>query len=248
MPVDEKFYEDYWTDEGQAQRGARHWTEHGFLTPHLQRMFEENIPQGATFLDVGCGDGRTTGVWAAATGRKYVGVDISSEAVARGKSAGLDVRKIEDASSLPFDDNSLRVVTCIEVFEHLFMPQATAAEILRVLEPNGLLIATTPNVAYWRRRLDIALFGRWNPMGDDLAVEQPWRDPHVRFFGAGTLARMLKQVGYRTVTVGGHEGTILGDIPVVRSMRFLEPREMYHRLESTIPSVFAKRLAAIARK
>ena len=46
------------------------------------------------------------------------------------------------------------VVVCFEVLEHLFAPHLAVAEMHRVLEPGGVLIATVPNVAYWRRRLD----------------------------------------------------------------------------------------------
>ncbi len=244
----DKYYETYWTAASQGTRGARFKTEHGFLTPHLRRLLERQIPAGASFLDVGCGDGRTAGVWATETGRNYVGVDVSAQAVSQARAIGLDARVIEDAAALPFDDNSFDYVTCIEVFEHLFAPQRASAEILRILRPGGVFVATTPNVAYWRNRLDLALFGRWNPTGDDLSIAQPWRDPHIRFFGAGTLRRMLLQSGFRQVRVEGHEGTLLGDIPGVRRIRELENPEWYHRVEVLVPAVFAKRLAAISRK
>jgi methionine biosynthesis protein MetW len=244
----QNYYEHYWTDETQAIRSAVYRTDHGFLTPDLQSLLEAHIPVGTALLDVGCGDARTLGVWAAETGRHYTGVDISAEAVKRAQSIGLDVRQISDATQLPFDNDSVDVVTCIEVLEHVFLPQQVAAEILRVLKPNGIFIATTPNVAFWRDRVNLALLGRWDPLGDDLSVQQPWRDPHIRFFAVRTLQRMLQQVGFRSVTMGGHEGSVLGYTPVLKRWYHLENRKLYHRLEMLAPSLFARRLAAVARK
>jgi SAM-dependent methyltransferase len=49
---------------------------------------------------------------------------------------------------LPFDAGSFRVVLFCEIIEHLLMnPLATLREIHRVLQPGGLLVVTTPNVA-----------------------------------------------------------------------------------------------------
>jgi hypothetical protein len=48
------------------------------------------------------------------------------------------------------------------------VPTITVAEIHRVLRPGGLLIATVPNIGFWRRRVD--RFGRWNAGGDDLGA------------------------------------------------------------------------------
>jgi 2-polyprenyl-3-methyl-5-hydroxy-6-metoxy-1,4-benzoquinol methylase len=244
----QQYYEAYWTAEQVQSRGGQYRSEYGFLTPPLRDIYERYIPAGANCLDLGCGDGRTSGVWLTRNGRKYTGVDVSEEGVGLARSIGLDARTIEDAASLPFDSGTFDVVICIEVLEHLFTPHLAAKECARVVKPSGILLATTPNVAYWRRRLDMALFGRWHPDGDHLSVEQPWRDPHIRFFNPGALRRMLYQAGFRSVRIGGHEGSLIGDIPGVRCLRRLEPRSLYQQLESATPSLFAKRLHAIASK
>ena len=67
---------------------------------------------------------------------------------------------------------------------------------------------SAPNVAYWRLR-DNMLLGLWNPLGDALAIEQPWRDPHIRFFTPGTLKRMLEHAGFSGAAVGAHGGCFL---------------------------------------
>ena len=66
------------------------------------------------------------------------------------------------------------------------------------------MIVTVPNVAHWRNRLDLALLGRWNPRGDHLSAEQPWRDPHVRFFSLSSLSRVVETSGFEVLERGGH--------------------------------------------
>ncbi len=247
-PTPADYYESYWTHDQTSVRGAKYRSDHGFLTAPLAEVLSAQVSANAEWLDVGCGDGRTAGVWAREHGRRYLGVDVSSEAVKAAQAIGLDARKTDDATALPFPDNSFDVVTCIEVIEHLFLPREAVAEMRRVLRPGGRLIVTTPNVAYWRRRVDMALLGRWNPLGDDLAVEAPWRDPHIRFFNPGSLQRMLKSAGFGRVFIGGHEGSLLADIPVVRKLSRFESQGLYHNLEMQCPSLFGKRLHAIAWK
>jgi ubiquinone/menaquinone biosynthesis C-methylase UbiE len=199
-------------------------------------------------LDVGCGDGRTIGVWLRDNNREYVGVDISEHALLAARNVGLTVLKLNDATSLPIQDSCINAAFAIEVFEHFFAPQAVAAEILRVLQPGGVLIATVPNVSYWRRRLDLAVLGRWNPVGDELSVEQPWRDPHIRFFAPRNLEQMLRQVGFTDVQVGAHGGGLLRDLPVLRRLWRGRPSSSYLRAQTGWPSLLGYRVHAIARK
>jgi SAM-dependent methyltransferase len=45
------------------------------------------------------------------------------------------------------------VVFCGEVLEHLFAPDAILGQIHQTLRHDGILIVSTPNLAYWRNRL-----------------------------------------------------------------------------------------------
>lgn len=235
-----KYYDEYWKSEQLNLRAAQLRTEHGDLDPVVLALMNRYIPVGATCLDVGCGDGKTAGLWLSGTGRLYIGVDVSIEGVRMAQSLGLDARVLEDTERLPFPDDTFDAVVCVEVLEHLFLPHASASEILRVLKPNGVLIATTPNVAYIKRRVELGLFGVWNPFGDALSVEQPWRDPHVRFFTPHTLRRMLAGVGFSEIDIGGHQGLIRGLAPLDPWLTGL--------FGDRLLSLAARRLHAVARK
>jgi SAM-dependent methyltransferase len=242
------YYNSYWSEEGFRPTGR--------LTQPIHELLELHVTSSSDCLDVGCGDGRTSGLWLREHAGSYVGVDVSATAVQQAAALGLDARLIDDAADLPFGDASFDVVLCLEVLEHLFAPHDAAREMLRVLRPGGALLATVPNAAYWRRRLDLFFLGRVNPLGDALSVREPWRDPHIRFFNRSTFRRMLVQAGFAEVHVGGHGGTLTGDLPFIR--RLFRPsgwahptwrsRPVYRQFERLLPSLLGYRLHAVARK
>jgi SAM-dependent methyltransferase len=236
------YYEHYWSQSGfHPQRRSN---------PALAGLIASNIKAGSKLLDVGCGNGSA---YAQNLLRRhdYVGVDVSENAIAEARASGIDTRRIDDASCLPFASGTFDAALCLEVFEHLFQPQLAAVEILRVLNLGGVLITTVPNAVYWRRRME-ALFGHWNPLGDDLSVGEPWRDPHVRFFNRWSLHSMLSCAGFRDVAVGGHSTEYAGyaeDAHGLRKMYFAaHSSRCYQLLETWCPSLLAIRLHAIGFK
>ena len=193
-----EYYDRYWTAEGYGPEGG--------LAPTTRDLLNALVPPGTSVVDLGCGDGRVVGLWAKDRECAYLGLDVADSAIEKTRALGLQAERIDDAGLLPLPDSGTAVVTCIEVLEHLFDPFAAAVEIRRVLAPGGILIASVPNAAYWVRRAELGLLGRFNPYGHDAAVEEPWIDPHVRFFTRGTLTSMLERAGFTSVEVraGAH--------------------------------------------
>jgi methionine biosynthesis protein MetW len=232
-----EYYDTYWRTEEWATRPPVKLVE--LLTQHVSATDR--------CLDVGCGDGGTSGVWLRDRASAYVGVDISESAVRMARERGLDAQQIEDAADLPFAQDSFDVAICSEVLEHLFQPQLALIEIRRVLRPGGRLIATVPNVAHWRNRLDLALLGRWNPRGDHLSPSEPWRDPHVRFFTVRSLASLFEQTGFDGEEVGGHaEHGFAHHVPGVRRLvrtPLAGPRS--RRIAAALPALLAGNIYAV---
>lgn len=242
------YYDAYWLPENVRPSAFRRSGPVGPVLPAVDRLFKRFVHSGDRILDVGCGDGRAGGLGLKPYGADYVGVDISTTAVEAARARGLDARKIDDSGSLPFRDSEFDVVLCLEVIEHVIYPEVTLTEIRRVLKPSGVLILTTPNVAYWRRRADLALLGRWNPFGYSLAVEEPWADPHIRFFNPGSLRRLFERIGFTDIEVAGHSGSFLGDLPWIgRRIRQEEGSPLYRYLERRAPSLLGCFLNAVGR-
>jgi methionine biosynthesis protein MetW len=238
MPTKD-YYETYWSEAGAQYSGV--------MPADYERLLASLVKPTDDALDVGCGDGRRSGVWLRDHAANYVGVDISARAVDEARSLGLDARVIEDAGALPFEDESFDVVVCIEVFEHLFEPQVAAREILRVLRPGGTLVAQVPNVAHWWHRAVFAAKGRFVPYGD--GIDKPWRDPHIRFFTFDSLPRMLAHEGFEPQFSEGEPSSILRDIPLARRLdRGRGAGPVVTRLIRHRPSLLSKRVRVVARK
>jgi SAM-dependent methyltransferase len=229
------YYDSYW----EAERPDFP------VPPALEQVLRETIEQGTDCLDVGCGPARTYAQMLVPRTRRYVGVDVSEVAVELARESGIEAEVVPDASELPFDDESFDAAICLEVLEHLFAPHEAAAEIGRVLRPGGRLVASAPNVAYWRMRLN-SLVGMWNPAGDWLAVEQPWRDPHIRFFTPETLARMLREAGFSQVQLGASGGCLL-DHATKRPTDF-GTSNAYRALERRYPKLLGMTIHAVATR
>jgi SAM-dependent methyltransferase len=226
------YYDRFWS--GEQER--RYQPE-----PKLWSLIFEHVGPHTRCLDVGCGSGNSYAPELAARSASYAGVDVSANAVAAARAAGLDAQVIADAAELPFDDDSFDLVLCIEVFEHLFSPDRAAAEIFRVLRPGGQLVASVPNAAYWRLRANL-LVGVW----DELSLERPWRDPHIRFFTVPTLERMLRCAGFGRVETGAHGGRLLDHL-TSRPTAFGQSRA-YRGAERLLPSVLGLTIHAVAVK
>jgi SAM-dependent methyltransferase len=236
------YYEDYWSSDGFAP-------DRPLIAP-VRDLLERWTGVNDDCIDIGCGRGDGAGMWLSTHTRTYLGVDISETAVEAARERGLNAVQVRDASAIECDEASFDLAVCFEVLEHHFSPQLAASEVLRTLRPGGRFLVTVPNVAHWRRRADLAVLGRWNPLGDDQSVARPWRDPHIRFFGRTSLGRMLMETGFVDVRVEGLSGAFLSDLPGLRRCirRPDTPSSVHDQLIRAMPGVFGQRLAAVAFK
>ncbi|MBU7042946.1 MAG: methyltransferase domain-containing protein [Theionarchaea archaeon] len=101
-------------------------------------------------LDIGCGTGRHT-VYLAQNGFEVYGLDSSPTALkyTRDMLSSHDLSAhltLHDMVSLPYDDDYVDAVICIQVIHHNTMDKIrkTVQEINRVLKMNGLVWITVP--------------------------------------------------------------------------------------------------------
>jgi len=236
------YYQDYWSSSGFHPSGP--------ISSHLAKLYSTYIKAGSNVLEFGCGNASASAPWLRDHGCQYTGVDVSENAIREARKSGYNAHRLGENDELPFTDLNFDCVVCIDVLEHLFQPQLAAAKILKVLKAGGVLLATVPNVGYWRWRLQLAVLGHWNPRGDHLSSEQPWRDPHIRFFNTTSLQRMLLSIGFSSVRILGI--TAAGDPGELRGLRRFEwwvcETRAHRALEFAFPSVVSPGIAAVAYK
>lgn len=143
--------------------------------------------QGGAWLDVGCGHGRLAAL-AAAAGYEAFGVDPSPLAVeAARQRLGPDRVYTGSVETGGFPGGRFAIVSLIGTIEHLKRPRQELREIFRIIEPDGLIVIQTPNLASLQSRHQGAGWEQFTPPG------------HLTYFTPQTLHRMLKEVGFRRV-------------------------------------------------
>jgi SAM-dependent methyltransferase len=146
-------------DEPHSQRyftDARdHWWHDDYVALLAKRFRVDGVRR---VLDVGCGQGHFTRVWARHLPRGFAltGVDREgrSLAVARARCADFAVANgLEGTFSfvagavekLPFDDDTFDMSMCQTLLIHVRDPDTAFAEMVRVTKPGGLVLAAEPN-------------------------------------------------------------------------------------------------------
>lgn len=103
-----------------------------------------HFPPDTRLLDLGAGTG-----WVAEHFVDYTGLDISAEAVREAQELGHNVILGDLDELLPFAAGTFTGVIAKDVLEHVLTPVETVREMRRVLEPGGLVYATTPDAQRW---------------------------------------------------------------------------------------------------
>jgi SAM-dependent methyltransferase len=194
------------------QRLYRHEEEERYA--FVRQLLAELVPAQAEIVELGAAPGDQS-VGLARAGYRVTAVDLGEASDAWGTQAeGTMATVLADAGvglliwdleqlPYPLADESFDAVLLTEVLEHLReYPLRTLEEARRILRPGGVLVVTTPNAAYIRNRVRLAL-GRsvYTPMVDWLYGLPHAR--HAREYTVGELELLVRQAGLEPVRVIG---------------------------------------------
>jgi SAM-dependent methyltransferase len=129
--------------QAMIRTDERHWWFRGRRRIVLAVIRRLALPaDGSTrILDAGCGSGRTLDDLRAFGA--VVGIDATPECVAATRARGHDVVEAP-VESLPFEDATFDLVTCLDVLEHTEDDIQAARELRRVARPGGYVLVTVP--------------------------------------------------------------------------------------------------------
>ena len=125
------------------------------------------VPDGATALDLGCGDGALLDYLRREKGARGRGIELSEAGVLACVRRGLSVRQGNLKEGLAdYPDGSFDCVILAQTLQYLDDPTWVLGEMLRV---GRRAIVSFPNWGYWRCRLELLARGRI-PTAPDLSL------------------------------------------------------------------------------
>lgn len=123
-------------------------------THDFVRQLFQSLPRGRV-LDVPAGRGAMA-AWLRERGFEVVACDLYPELFQGG---GIEIRRGDLNSQLPFADREFDYVVCIEGLEHTENPPQAVREFARVLRAGGMVIVTVPNILNIEERVKNLLHG-----------------------------------------------------------------------------------------
>jgi SAM-dependent methyltransferase len=184
-------YKDASFDSGTESRLAA-ITYRRILEPHLAAL-----PSRNSALDIGAGDGAFLEELLALGFENVVGVEPSEAPIAAAKDAIRGHLKCGIFAAEQFAAESLDLITCFQVIEHVWDPRKIATDAYALLKPGGLLVL----VAHDRRAFSARVMGTKSPIFD---IE------HLQLFDKSTGAALLQTAGFGSIAIS----SLLNKYPV----------------------------------
>ncbi len=204
------------------------------------------IDKGGKVLEFGPGTGFMTRALRDKLDCAVTCFEYSPEAAAKASefSEKMVVGDIEDADlwqqlSPPYD-----TVVFADVLEHLRDPKEVLIHSREILDPNGQLIISVPNIAHWTIRESL-LFGHFDYTDTGLLD-----NTHTHFFTRKSLIEMVKEAGFNVEKISYTKNTYPFDKIFSKRVirRFTKLKSVANNyIECVVPDAIAFQYILLAR-
>jgi 2-polyprenyl-3-methyl-5-hydroxy-6-metoxy-1,4-benzoquinol methylase len=174
--------------------------KHGDYYGHARADMLIHIPQSVkTVLEIGCGKGEFSRSIQAKCSAEIWGVELNNAAA---ELANQHLHTVfcgpieQHLDALP--DNYFDCLCMNDVIEHLVDPWQVLQSLRTKLKPNGIIVASIPNVRHYKNLSSLLLNADWQ-YADSGTLDRT----HLRFFTHKSMQRLFNEAGYRVVTIQG---------------------------------------------
>jgi SAM-dependent methyltransferase len=167
----------------------------------VQRLLDAaGVGSEKRVLDVATGTGLAAAA-AAGGGADVVGVDVAAEMIEQARSLHPEVEFVQgDVYALPFADGTFDAVLCNFGLLHFGRPEDAAAELVRVLAPDGRLALTVWDLPE-RARPQGVLLEAVHEVGAEMPPDVPPGPPLFRFADPAEMTSLLTGAGLAEIEV-----------------------------------------------
>lgn len=159
---------------------------------------------GESIIDIGCGDGSLLYQYR----NRYsqlIGLEFSAERLRQAEAnlARLKFTPVQGSAEnmIQLADNSVDRIITADVIEHIPDVYAASHEMFRVLKPGGWLVINTPNIAFIKKRVVLALgrFPSTSQPNEGLGSDVLFDGGHLHYFTYRSLRLVLERAGFEMV-------------------------------------------------
>jgi len=196
------------------------------------------VPSNTKVLDVGCNTGEL-GLELIKNKKCIVyGIDYSVSAIEITKS-NLNKAKVIDLNfdELPFSTDKFDVIVFGDVLEHIINPDKILNDYKKLLNKNGIIIASIPNVANINIRWNL-FWGNWNYKKWGILDRT-----HLKFFTYKTIKKLFLDNGYSITSIKSTPGCSFFVLRYLEILKYLKTK-----ICKIYPRLFALQFIVIAKK
>ncbi len=192
-------------DEKQRQeqfpwQRSRYHTSYNSVLAHFKVQSCLEHARGASLLDLACGDGFMTEMFASHF-RQVVGVDASSRHIAEARKRVPGVRFFESLIEEFETDEKFESVFLLDILEHVVDPMQVLRKAASFLSDSGVLIVHVPNCQAVNRKIAV-LMGTLKSC-DELSPFDIQVAGHRRSYDMAGLVQDVAAAGLRVESTGG---------------------------------------------
>lgn len=164
--------------------------------PEMLRFLPKNAKR---ILDVGCSSGRFGKLIKERSGAQVFGIDLNPQVLSAAQK-NLDqvvIGRVEETLE-KMEEGSFDVIFFNDVLEHLMNPDQVLEIARRKLSPEGIVVASIPNLRYFRS-LGSLVFARDFRYEASGVMDQT----HLRFFTQKSIVRLFEEALFEIVRMEG---------------------------------------------
>jgi 2-polyprenyl-3-methyl-5-hydroxy-6-metoxy-1,4-benzoquinol methylase len=158
------------------------------------------LPQGIkTSLEFGCGCGGFSALVKDKFNAETWAVEINEEAAHEASKKLYKIINSDAATSLDnIPDNYFDCVILFDILEHLLDPFSLLGALKTKLTDKGVIIASIPNIRYYRTLFDLVVKGNWDYKDHGILDKT-----HLRFFTYKSIVKMFNLLGFQILLIEG---------------------------------------------
>jgi len=162
------------------------------------------VPSDARrLIEFGCGYGNFSELATRERQLECWGIEVEPEAA---KCAAHKIHKVlcGDAAELlqELPDSYFDCAVFNDILEHMADPYTLLLKVKAKLSPAGVVVASIPNVRYWRNLKRLVFRGEWTYTDKGILDRS-----HLRFFTKKSIISMFDEAGYSIIRIDGIKPT-----------------------------------------